>query len=194
MSEGIRLTAHIPDTVELAERRAEAGKHLVRYHQSGNDRYLAWFVSLVGDGGTFPSDFPVIPEEPTGGRYSLRPQCWRCRQRKAWSSFMLTPREWAERKDRIRHHLPVEELWHGHSGWCHSCRIERADNRPGRTWYRMPTERHGKIIAIDAPVTLMKVCECCGDEYETVHADQRYCSKTCRERAKKRRYRDREVA
>lgn len=187
----IRLTAYIPDTVELAENRVEAWEHLVRFRQSGNDRWLGRFVSLVGDGGTFPSDFPVISHEPPGGRDGLRPCCARCRQRKRWASFMLTPSELAERRERIRHGKPVEPMWHGHSMWCHSCRVERADNKPGRTWYRTPTGRHLKVVAVDEGRTFAKVCECCGTTYETAHRDQRYCSKTCKATAKKRRQRGR---
>lgn len=170
------LTAYTPGTTELAEKRVEAYPHLIRFWQSGNDRWLQRFVALVGEGGTFPSDFPVIPFEPTGGREALKPRCWRCGQRKALSSY------------RVDH-----RALHGHSPWCRVCERERAEGTAdGRTWHRNPTGITRKVIPIDEPVIYHKTCEHCGREYETMHADQRYHSKQCRKNAQQRRFRIRQ--
>lgn len=54
---GGTLTAYIPDTTDLALRRLSAYEYLDAYLRSGSEKNLSRFVRLVGEGGTFASDF-----------------------------------------------------------------------------------------------------------------------------------------
>lgn len=172
----IALTAHIPDTTELALRRLDAYEWLHLFLRTGNDKHLSRFVRLVGEGGTFVSDF-WFASDGDEHRDCLRPRCWRCRQRKPVSAFRVD-----------RHAL------HGRSPWCKSCELERADNPIGRQWHRNPTGVKRKVIPIEEPIVYFKECECCGKRYETVHHNQRYCSRSCRWAVNKRNHRARKAA
>lgn len=169
---------HYPPVQDVSVRRWHAGYALDAFRRSGRDKFLELYVRMVGEGGTFPTDFPVVSFEPMGGRDALKPRCWRCRQRKPLASY---------RSDK--HAL------HGHSPWCKTCEREREDGAvDGRTWHRNPTGVKRKVIPIDEPVTFVKTCECCGRQYETVHHDQRYCRRQCRWAMNKRNHRARKAA
>lgn len=165
-----------PPTQDVSVRRWHAAYALEAFHRSGQEKFLTLYIRMVGEGGTFASDF-WFASDGDERRDCLRPRCWRCNQRKPVSAFRVD-----------RHAL------HGRSPWCKTCELEREDNPAGRQWHRNPTGVKRRVIPIDEPVVYFKECECCGKRYETVHHNQRYCSRSCRWAVNKRNHRARKAA
>lgn len=166
-----RTTALIPATSELAVRRMAARVHLDAFLASGVNRHLYRFVTLCGEGGTFPDDFDGEAHIPNVERPSHRRQCIVCHKRAPLAEFVVLD---AKKRKRIGKH-----------GWsCRSCQEAQANR-----WHRQPQTR----IPRPALALYSRVCIDCGRDFETAYANALYCSDTCRWRTKQARHRDRKL-
>ncbi len=178
--------APVPATEDWAFRRVSAWGNLVAYWRTGSERRLAWFVDVCGEGGTFESDFWFETDlrHHVNGLPSLYPMCWHCWQRKPHASFLLSRAERTAREEDIRQRRTVEPLWHGHSAYCQSCRVERADDDVNYNWRRTPSDRVlvNSIVSVVIRENKQRICARlgCEETFMPKADNHRYCSKECR--------------
>lgn len=170
------VPAPVQNTEDWALRRVAAHGNLVAYWRTGNERRLEWYVAIVGENGTFESDFAFESDlryHMQHGRPALYPRCSHCWQRKPLASF---------RHDR--------KALHGHAARCKACEDGGEDEY---NWRRNPSDVRPvlRIVPKEEPTVRFPICPCCGERFETTIDEQIYCSKRCKRTAQTRRYRER---